>query len=81
MVVGNAANILNFTEYASRYFQYRSTGDRNFDQMLAAAPKNLQAQFIFELADLLAYAGLRGVETFRGGGDIKAVARDLPDVT
>ncbi|MDR6354763.1 hypothetical protein Q3H58_001434 [Pseudomonas psychrotolerans] len=57
------------------------TGRRHPGQVLAAASEHLDAQFVLEQADLLADAGLRGIETLGGGGNVQIVVGDFPDVS
>jgi hypothetical protein len=49
-------------------------------EVLATAGEDLHAEFILEEADLLADAGLRGIQGLRRGGHVEVVVRDLPDV-
>ncbi|MCY1561949.1 hypothetical protein D9M68_992760 [compost metagenome] len=48
--------------------------------MLAAAGEYFDAELVFQQADLLADARLRGVETLRSGGHVQVVVRHFPDV-
>ncbi len=55
-----------------------SRGDTR--QMLAAASKYLDAQFVFEQANLLADPRLRGIQALRCRGDVEVMVRYFPDV-
>ena len=50
-------------------------------QVLAAAGEDLDPQLVFEQADLLADAGLRGIETLGRGGYVQVVVGDFPDIS
>ncbi|MNT58745.1 hypothetical protein D3C72_1962040 [compost metagenome] len=49
-------------------------------QVLAATGKNLDAQFVFQQADLFADARLRGVKALGCSGNVEVVVRHFPDV-
>ena len=55
-------------------------GRGHMGQVFAAAGENLHAQFILQQADLLADAGLRGVQALGGRRHIEIVVRHFPDV-
>ncbi len=54
-------------------------GDR--DDALAVAHEDLNTQFLFQQFDLLADAGLRGVQRAGGIRDIQSLAHDLVEET
>ncbi|MCY1177146.1 hypothetical protein D9M73_174430 [compost metagenome] len=56
------------------------TGRGHAGQVLAAAGKDFDAQFIFQQTDLFADARLRGVKALGCSGNVEVVVRHFPDV-
>jgi len=61
--------------------EHRLPGRRERHELLAAALEQLDAELLFELANLLAHAGLRGVQARGGGRDVQIPAHDLDQVS
>ncbi|MNQ46620.1 hypothetical protein D3C85_604420 [compost metagenome] len=55
-------------------------GRRHASEVLAAASEYFDAEFVFQQADLLADARLRGIKTLCSGGHVQVVVRHFPDV-
>ena len=56
-------------------------GRGDLAQVFALAPEDLHIELLLQHADLLADAGLRGIEPLGRGRDIQPVPRDLPDIS
>ncbi|MNG99284.1 hypothetical protein D3C79_584490 [compost metagenome] len=56
------------------------TGRGDAGQVLAAAGKDFNTQFILEQADLLADTWLGGIQALRRRGDVEVMVRHFPDV-
>src|SRR5690606_9908345 len=78
--LGDAADGLGLLENVAGNAQDHLPGRGDMGQVLAAAGEHFNAKFVLEHADLLADAGLRGIQRLRGGGDIEIVAGHFPDV-
>ena len=65
----------------SRRIRHRAIDDllpgrRDAREVAAVAHEDLESELVFEQLDLLADAGLRGVQLLGGGGDVEAVLGD-----
>ncbi|MNN30414.1 hypothetical protein D3C81_1440620 [compost metagenome] len=81
MFPGNGFNCINLRQHFAGDTNNLLTGRSDLRQMLTAAGKNLNTQFIFQHTHLLTDAGLRRIKTFCGRRDVKVVVDHLNDIT
>ena len=67
-------------KHLPRQLQNDFTGRCDVRQMFATASEHLDAQLIFQQANLLANTGLRGKEALSRCRHVEVVMRDFPDV-
>ena len=79
-LVAHAADILHLVQHALRHLQDGRARLGHADQALAVALENLQAELFFQQLDLLADAGLGGMQILCRGGYIEPLPGHLSDV-
>jgi len=78
--LGEFSDVADLAKHITRHLDDFRTHRRDVRQVLSAAGKNLDTEFIFEQSDLLADAGLGGKEALGSRGNVQIVVRDFPDV-
>ncbi len=76
LLFGQALDALHFLEDLQSPIDHPLTGRRDARQGASLAQKDRKSQFVLELLELLADAGLRGVQALGGGGDVQIVFDD-----
>lgn len=76
----HALDVFGVAQHPLGNFQNLLSGRGDAGQVLAIAGKDLDAEFIFELFDLLGDARLGGEQVFGRRGDIELAPGDLPDI-
>ena len=78
--LGNFLDALNPPQDLSRLTNNDFAARRDSGQMLAAAGKHFQPQFVLQQANLFRDTGLRRKEALGGCGHIQIVMRNFPDI-
>src|SRR5579859_1255256 len=72
--------VVGVLEYALRDIQYRPARFRYRHDTLAVAHENIDPYFVFQAANLLADAGLRGMQDVRSGRQVEVLACNFADI-
>ena len=76
LLVGQPLDALDFLEDLQRAIDDALARRRDARERAALAQKDRKAELIFQLFELLAHPGLRGVQPFRRRGDVEVVFDD-----
>ena len=79
-LLADAAKVVDVAQQALGDLQHFSARISDCGQAPALAHEDIHAEFLFQQADLLRHARLRGMQGCCGLGDVEAAAGDLEDI-